>query len=198
MAGTVEDLLEPQSRTAQELASAIHLAIFDVEMQNVSTHPLPTLASYSLLLGSVNMMHRSHRLDFERAKVLLALALKNRDRQRELAKFGGAALRDQQQAETDYITAEVEQQRASERLRQIGVEPQTTSKSRTVTITSPIAGSVIELAVAPGAYWNDANAPLMTIADQHGGVTGCSQKDTPDAKGQPVDVASAYPDMAQG
>jgi len=138
--------------------------------------------------------------DFERAKVLLALALKNRDRQRELAKFGGTALRDQQQAETDYITAEVEQQRAAERLRQIGVDPQTTSKSRTVTITSPIAGSVIELAVAPGAYWNDANAPLMTIADLSTVwvTANVPEKDTAlIAKGQSVDVAFvAYPERS--
>jgi cobalt-zinc-cadmium efflux system membrane fusion protein len=34
-----------------------------------------------------------------------------------------------------------------------------------VTISSPISGSVIDLAVAPGAFWNDPNSPLMTVAD---------------------------------
>src|SRR5258708_6138971 len=97
--------------------------------------------------------------DYDRAKVLLVLALRNRDRLRDLAKSGGAALREQQQTETDYVTAEVENQRAEARLRQIGVDPDTTSgtinKSRTVTILAPISGSVIDLAVAPGALWND-------------------------------------------
>src|SRR5262245_533812 len=60
--------------------------------------------------------------DYDRAKVLLALAQKNRDRQRELTKVGGGALKEQLQAETDYITAEVEYQRADARLKQIGVE----------------------------------------------------------------------------
>ena len=49
--------------------------------------------------------------DYDRAKVVLALALKNRNRLRELARTGGAASKDQQQAETDYVTAEVELQR---------------------------------------------------------------------------------------
>jgi cobalt-zinc-cadmium efflux system membrane fusion protein len=135
--------------------------------------------------------------DYDRAKSLLALALKSRDRQRELTRIGGAALKDMQQAETDYVTAEVERKRAEERLRQIGVEPDTASKSRTVTITSPISGSVIDLAVAPGAYWNDANAALMTVADLSTVwvTANVPEKDTSlIAKGQPVNVAfTAYP-----
>jgi cobalt-zinc-cadmium efflux system membrane fusion protein len=135
--------------------------------------------------------------DYDRAKVLLALALKNRDRLRNLEKIGGAALKDQQQAETDYVTAEVELQRADARLRQIGVNAETTDKSRLVTVTAPIAGSVIDLAVAPGAYWNDPTAALMTVADLSTVwvTANVAEKDTSlIAKGQPVDVAfPAYP-----
>jgi membrane fusion protein, heavy metal efflux system len=135
--------------------------------------------------------------DHERAKSLLALALKNRDRQRELTRFGGAALKDQQQAESDYVTAEAEQRRAEERLRQIGVDADTSNRSRTVTIKSPISGSVIDLAVAPGAYWNDTTAALMTIADISTVWVTASvpEKDTSlIVKGQSVNVAfTAYP-----
>ncbi|HEY1364619.1 MAG TPA: efflux RND transporter periplasmic adaptor subunit, partial [Xanthobacteraceae bacterium] len=42
--------------------------------------------------------------EYDRAKVLLSLALKSRDRQRNLIKIGGAAEKDVQQAETDYVT----------------------------------------------------------------------------------------------
>jgi hypothetical protein len=35
----------------------------------------------------------------------------------------------------------------------------------TVTIAAPISGSVIDLAIAPGAYWNDPTAALMTVTD---------------------------------
>jgi cobalt-zinc-cadmium efflux system membrane fusion protein len=132
-----------------------------------------------------------------RAKALLALALKNRDRQRDLTRIGGGALKDQLQAEADYLTAEVELQRTDARLRQIGVNPDTPHDSRTVTITAPIAGSVIELAAAPGAFWNDLNAVLMTVADLSTVwvTANVPEKDTAFvAKGQAVDVVfGAYP-----
>jgi len=135
--------------------------------------------------------------DYERAKVLLELALQNRDRLRGLAKIGGAATKDLQQAETDYITAEVEKQRAEVRLRQIGVDPDTTNKSRTVTISAPVSGSVIDLAVAPGAFWNDLTAALMTVADLSTVwvTANVPEKDTSlVAKGQSADIMfAAYP-----
>jgi cobalt-zinc-cadmium efflux system membrane fusion protein len=66
-----------------------------------------------------------------------------------------------------------------------------------VTVTAPMAGSVIELDVGPGAYWNDPTASLMTIADLHTVwvTAGVPEKDTAlVAKGQAVDVAfAAYP-----
>jgi membrane fusion protein, heavy metal efflux system len=138
--------------------------------------------------------------DYDRGKVVLALALKNRDRLRDLAKTGGAAVKDQQQAETDYVTAEVERQRTEARLKQIGVDPETTNKSRTVTIVAPISGSVIDLAAATGAYWNDATAPLMTVADLSSVwvTANVPEKDTSlVSKGQDADVVlAAYPGEA--
>jgi len=139
--------------------------------------------------------------DYDRAKVLLVLAFRNRDRLRDLAKSGGAALKEQQQAETDYVTAEVENHRAEARLRQIGVDPDTTNdttnKSRTVTIPAPVSGSVIDLAVAPGALWNDSTAALMTVADLSTVwvTANVPEKDTSlVAKGQSVDIVfAAYP-----
>src|SRR5690349_12427795 len=83
--------------------------------------------------------------DHERATVLLELARKKLDRARGLSKIGGAAVKELQQAETDYVTADVEHTRADARLKQIGVNPETSQPMRTVTITAPIAGSVIEL-----------------------------------------------------
>jgi cobalt-zinc-cadmium efflux system membrane fusion protein len=103
--------------------------------------------------------------EHDRAKVLLALAQKTRDRQRELLKSAATALKDQQQAETDYITAKVELERTEERLRQIGVTAEPAGQSRMVAVNSPISGSVIDLAAAQGAFWNDPTAALMTVAD---------------------------------
>ena len=136
--------------------------------------------------------------DHDRAKVLLSLALKSRDRQRALAKIGGAAEKDLQQAETDYITAGVELQRAEARLKQIGVDADAASPSRTLTILAPMAGSVIDLAVGPGAFWNDATTALMTVADLSTVwvTAGVPEKDISlVSKGQPADVVfAAYPD----
>jgi cobalt-zinc-cadmium efflux system membrane fusion protein len=136
--------------------------------------------------------------DYDRAKVLLALALKSRDRERGLEKIGGAALKDLQQAETDYVTAEVEYQRATAHLKQIGVaDPDAADKSQKVTVTSPMDGSVIDLAVAAGEYWNDPTVSLMTIADLNTIWVTASvpEKDTSlVSKGQAVDVTfPAYP-----
>ena len=135
--------------------------------------------------------------DYDKAKAILELAVKSRDRLRDLAKTGGAATKDQQQAETDYITAQVENQRAEARLRQIGIDPEMPSKSRTVEISAPVSGSIIDLAVAPGAYWNDSTAALMTIADLSTiwVTANVPEKDTSlVAKGQPVEIVfAAYP-----
>jgi cobalt-zinc-cadmium efflux system membrane fusion protein len=137
--------------------------------------------------------------DYDRAKALLALALKNRDRQRGLSKIGGAAEKDLQQAETDYVTAEAEDQRATARLKQIGIDFEARNKSRTVTAVAPMDGSVIDLGVAPGQYWNDSTQALLTIADLSSVWVTASvpEKDIAlVAKGQPVDVSLvAYPDM---
>jgi cobalt-zinc-cadmium efflux system membrane fusion protein len=136
--------------------------------------------------------------DYDRAKVLLALAQKSRDRERGLEKIGGAALKDLQQAETDYVTAQVEYQRATAHLKQIGVDdPDAPDKSQTVTVTAPMDGSVIDLQVAAGEYWNDPTVALMTIADLSTIWVTASvpEKDTSlVVKGQSVDVVfPAYP-----
>jgi cobalt-zinc-cadmium efflux system membrane fusion protein len=137
--------------------------------------------------------------DYDRAKAAMALARKSLDRQRGLAKIGGAAEKDLQQAESDFANAEAELRRSEARLKQIGVDADSTAQSRTVTVAAPMAGSVIELDVGPGAYWNDATASLMTIADLRTVWVTASVPETDTAfvaKGQEVDVAfPAYPDQ---
>jgi cobalt-zinc-cadmium efflux system membrane fusion protein len=67
-----------------------------------------------------------------------------------------------------------------------------------VTIAAPIAGSVTELDVGVGAFWNDPNASLMTIADLSSiwVTANVPEKDTAlVSKGQQVEVVfAAYPD----
>ena len=129
--------------------------------------------------------------DYGRGRVQLANSQLNRDRLRSLGARGGIAEKDIQQAETDFLTAEAEYQRAEARLRQIGVDPEATATSRILTMLAPISGSVIDLTVAPGAYWNDPTAPLMTLADLSSVwvTANVPEKDTSRvAQGQSVDV----------
>ena len=129
--------------------------------------------------------------DYGRGRVQLANSQLNRDRLRSLGARGGIAEKDIQQAETDFLTAEAEYQRAEARLRQIGVDPEATETSRILTMLAPISGSVIDLTVAPGAYWNDPTAPLMTLADLSSVwvTANVPEKDASRvAQGQSVDV----------
>jgi tetratricopeptide (TPR) repeat protein len=71
LVGSIDDLLEAHSELAQQLAQAVHVAVFDAEMERVSTQPLPTLASYSLLTGGINLMHRASRAHFNRTQEVL-------------------------------------------------------------------------------------------------------------------------------
>ena len=69
--GTVSGLLESGNSLVERIAGGIHLAILRREVLQARLHAMPSLQSYSLLLGAVNMMHRQTRADFARAKELL-------------------------------------------------------------------------------------------------------------------------------
>jgi cobalt-zinc-cadmium efflux system membrane fusion protein len=135
--------------------------------------------------------------DDEKARTMLTLTKQVLDRQLGLEKSGGAAIKDRQQAQSDYAQAQSEFERAETRLRSIGVSPDQAEKSRLLSVKAPMAGSIIDLQVAPGAFLNDATAAIMTIANLE---TIWVTADVPESdtafvsKGQAVDVVfTAYP-----
>jgi cobalt-zinc-cadmium efflux system membrane fusion protein len=135
--------------------------------------------------------------DDEKARTLLTLTKQALDRQLGLEKSGGAAIKDREQAQSDYAQAQSEFARAETRLRSIGVSPGQAEKSRLLLVKAPMAGSIIDLQVAPGAFLNDATAAIMTIANLE---TIWVTADVPESdtalvsKGQEVDVVfTAYP-----
>jgi len=69
---TLRDLLQPDSESTMWLCSSALGAIRSAETERAIMLPLPSLESYSLLLGAVNLMHRSSRRDFDRVQELLA------------------------------------------------------------------------------------------------------------------------------
>jgi cobalt-zinc-cadmium efflux system membrane fusion protein len=100
--------------------------------------------------------------DNAKAQSALSLAQRNLARQRELAQSDIAARRDVEQAQGDYDSAAAEAARAAARLAQLGAHAGAGGR---IVVRSPIAGRVVELSAAAGAFWNDATAPLMTVAD---------------------------------
>ena len=102
--------------------------------------------------------------DAAKARAALALAQRNLQRQSELAQAEITARKDLEQAESDYAQAKSDEQRTQARLAQLGTSLDG-GNGRHYTLHSPIAGRVIELNGARGAFWNDTNAPVMTVAD---------------------------------
>src|SRR5499427_11071195 len=135
--------------------------------------------------------------DIEKAKSVVTLTRKALDRQLGLEKAGGAAIKDREQAQSDYDQAVAERERAQSRLRAIGVPADQKEQSRLLTLKAPLDGSVIDLEVARGAFVNDPTAAIMTIANL-GTIwvtANVPEKDTAlVTKGQDVDVVlAAYP-----
>jgi cobalt-zinc-cadmium efflux system membrane fusion protein len=114
-----------------------------------------------------------------------------------LEKARGAAIKDRERAQSDYDQAVAELGRAQTRLRAIGVQTDQNEQSRLLTLNAPIAGSVIDLEVARGAFLNDPTAAIMTITNLATVwvTANVPEKDTAlVTKGQDVDVVfSAYP-----
>jgi membrane fusion protein, heavy metal efflux system len=101
--------------------------------------------------------------DFLRAKSSSAQSERTLSRQQDLAAHGIGAKREVEQAQTDRDVARAEVERAEMRLKELKVD--TGHIGEPLTVRSPIAGRVIDLAVTPGEYKNDPNAVLMTVAD---------------------------------
>ncbi len=105
----------------------------------------------------------SAQSDYLKAKSALAQAERNLARQTDLKEHGIGAQRELEQAQTDRDTAESEVERATTRLKLLKVSAG--SVGGPMTVTSPIAGRVIDLATAPGQFQNDPAQVLMIVAD---------------------------------
>ena len=71
LSGEIDDLLKPESELAHRIAQAVHFSVFDAEVEHILTQPLPSLESYSLLLGSIKLMHRSSKEEFLQTRKIL-------------------------------------------------------------------------------------------------------------------------------
>ncbi|MCC7175729.1 MAG: efflux RND transporter periplasmic adaptor subunit [Bryobacterales bacterium] len=119
-----------------------------------------------------------------------------------LYKNRAAALKDVLQAENELVQAQsevqasqAEEDEAQKRLEVLGLKLD--GSEREVTVRAPIAGRVLETAVAPGEYRTDTAASLMTVADLS---TVWVTSNVPEGSirlvqvGEPVEIALvAYP-----
>jgi len=103
--------------------------------------------------------------DAAKAQAALQLAKRSLERQRALDKSEIAAQRELEQAQNEYEQASSEAARAHARLAQIGAKAAGATVGGPLVVRATIPGRVVELFAAAGGYWNDATAPLMTVAD---------------------------------
>ena len=131
--------------------------------------------------------------DADKAHDALELARKAQERARSVHDAGANAAKDYEQANSSFVQAEAEAKRADARLATLGAG----SKSRVLSITAPVSGTVTALSSGAGAYLNDPTASLMTIANlERVWVTANVPEDlvAAVAKGQAAEVElSAFP-----
>lgn len=103
--------------------------------------------------------------DAEKARDAKELAKRMLDRARGVNAIGANASKDLEQVESNFAQANAEYNRAEGRLKALGSNAASGDKSQGLSITAPVSGTVIALNGGAGAYLNDTNAPLMTIAN---------------------------------
>jgi membrane fusion protein, heavy metal efflux system len=103
--------------------------------------------------------------DYSRARGALAQAERTVTRQDDLASHGIIGQRDVDQARTDRDSAQSDFNRARDRLRLLGMDPDQTQLGAPLIVRSPLTGKVLDVLAATGEFRNDPTAPMMTVAD---------------------------------
>lgn len=103
--------------------------------------------------------------DYSRARSVLTQAERALARQKDLAAHGIVGQKDIDQAQTDLDSAQSDFNRAKDRLRLLGMDPDKTELGAPLIVRSPLSGKVLDVTTAIGEFRNDPNAPLMTVAD---------------------------------
>ncbi len=97
------------------------------------------------------------------ARSAMAQAEKELNRKKALHERGIAPERELEEARTDYEIAMSEMQGATQILQIMGIEEEKIGEP--LIVRSPIAGRLVDLAVAPGEFIAEPEEPLMIVAD---------------------------------
>jgi cobalt-zinc-cadmium efflux system membrane fusion protein len=103
--------------------------------------------------------------DYTRAKTALAQAERTVARQDDLAAHGVIGQKDVDQARTERDSAQSDFNRAKDRLKSFGMDPDAVASGSPLIVRSPMSGKVLDVTTATGEFRNDPNVPLMTVAD---------------------------------
>jgi class 3 adenylate cyclase/TolB-like protein len=79
--GRVRSLVGGTSELAERIVREASAALIARELARAQSLPLPTLETYTLLLGAINLMHRLSLQDFERARQMLEAVIDRAPRQ---------------------------------------------------------------------------------------------------------------------
>jgi len=101
--------------------------------------------------------------DDSKAKSALLQARQELERQKTLFEAEIAARKEYEAAQAAFAQAGSDAQASADKLAQYGAGAR--GSRRDYVLRSPIAGTVIAMDGAQGGYWNDINAPVMTVAD---------------------------------
>ena len=69
--GDLRAVWAAEDRMIATIVSEVGAAVMQTELERASSHALPTVRSYSLLLGAIALMHRSSLAEFDTAKAML-------------------------------------------------------------------------------------------------------------------------------
>jgi len=156
------------SRVLPPLAGRVRQVLVRLGDAVQEGQPLLTLESREV--GEALAAYLQAQAQLRQARSALGKAEKDLARLRDLYEHRAAALKEVIAAENELAQAQAALEQAEagalearHRLDLLGVDP--ARHTHEVAVRAPIAGKVLEIAVAPGEYRNDTSAPLMTIAD---------------------------------
>ena len=103
--------------------------------------------------------------NYVKAKSVEELTRRALRRQQELSENKIAAQKDVEQAASDYESAKIDLDTATEQLLAYGFDPAKDKLGEPLQVFSPLSGQVVDMASAHGEFRNDNTVPLMTVAD---------------------------------
>jgi adenylate cyclase len=80
--GQVSDILRGEDKLIHDIVARVSAAILNRELERTRLEALPTLQSYTLLMGAITLMHRGSSVDFDRSRQMLEIVA---ERSRRLA-----------------------------------------------------------------------------------------------------------------